>query len=115
MRKLKESNKYFREYYANNRLASKGYMIKHKFGLTLEEFESILKNQKNKCAICKMKLEVHKERNITKTRPCIDHCHITKKVRGILCAQCNRGLGHFNDDIKMLKKAIRYLSNQRKT
>lgn len=40
----------------------------------------------------------------------IDHCHKTGKIRGILCSRCNTALGGFNDDIKLLDKAINYLS-----
>lgn len=108
-RQLKDSNAYHRKQYAKNREKYKGYSIKHKFGITLDDFNNLCKKQRSLCAICKLPLEINKEQNNSKTRPCIDHCHITNKVRGILCAQCNRGLGHFNDDIDMLKKAIKYL------
>ena len=42
-------------------------------------------------------------------RLCIDHCHQTKKVRGLLCTKCNTGLGMFDDDIGKLLSAIEYL------
>lgn len=42
---------------------------------------------------------------------CLDHNHKTKQFRGWLCHKCNRGLGAFNDDIKFLKNAIRYLED----
>lgn len=41
----------------------------------------------------------------------IDHCHSSKKIRGVLCQQCNFGLGNFKDDPALLAKAIAYLGN----
>lgn len=40
----------------------------------------------------------------------IDHCHQQMKFRGVLCEQCNKGLGHFEDNVELMTKAIAYLS-----
>ena len=45
----------------------------------------------------------------SQTKLCIDHCHTTSEVRGILCSKCNIGLGMFNDNIEVLSNAIKYL------
>ena len=71
-----------------------------RYGLTKEEFEQMIDSQDNTCPICRKTLdnEIH-----------IDHCHTSKKVRGILCGKCNKGLGQFEDDITVLQNAIKYL------
>lgn len=43
----------------------------------------------------------------------IDHCHSTNEFRGMLCSNCNRALGHFRDDIDLLKKAVEYLQHRK--
>ena len=74
-----------------------------KFGLTLEDYEKMIKDQSNKCAICGMfQSEYYKEFSV-------DHSHSTGIVRGLLCNECNAGLGYFKDDVKILQKAIYYL------
>lgn len=60
----------------------------------------LLKRQKNKCAICGKRVGLS---------DCLDHCHKTKKNRGVLCRKCNLGLGHFGDNPRMLRKALKYL------
>ena len=45
-------------------------------------------------------------------RLCIDHCHSTGVVRGLLCTHCNFALGHFKDDIDRMERAIMYLKTQ---
>ena len=77
------------------------YRLKSKYGITLTEKNVLLQKQNNKCKICLVEFS-----NVT---PNVDHCHITNKVRGILCGSCNRGLGIFKDNTKLLTKAINYL------
>ena len=57
------------------------------------------------CAICKVK------DNGTYEYFSVDHCHKTLKVRGLLCTNCNNGLGRFKDRIDLLDAAIKYLRN----
>ena len=42
---------------------------------------------------------------------CIDHCHFTGRVRGLICNNCNAGIGNLKDSIKNLEKAIYYLKS----
>lgn len=57
-----------------------------KYGITIEQYDAMLKSQDGKCAICKF---IFPESKKLWNRPCVDHCHETNKVRGILCRKCN--------------------------
>jgi Recombination endonuclease VII len=70
-----------------------------RYGITLEDYRALVKNQGNACAICKRS-----------DRPLVvDHCHVTGKVRRLLCNKCNVGLGCFSDDPSLLRAAAAYL------
>jgi hypothetical protein len=75
-----------------------------KYGITLDEKEAVFENQGRCCGICKTT-------NPGKKGWCVDHCHATDKIRGILCGKCNLMLGHGNDDISILEAAITYLEH----
>jgi hypothetical protein len=77
----------------------KDTLLKSRFGISLEIYEQILQNQDGRCAICK--------RN--DRRLCVDHCHTSLKVRGLLCTPCNTSLGAFGNDLEVLSAAIKYL------
>ena len=77
----------------------------HKYGLTLEQYTEKLASQKNECAICGVKLLT----SGSKTH--LDHDHKTGQLRAFLCTNCNRGLGHFQEDQQILSKAIQYLKS----
>jgi len=70
------------------------------FGLSLDDLERMLIEQGGLCAIC--------ERRPAR-RLCIDHCHATQKVRGLLCDNCNIALGLLDDDPERLRAAIAYV------
>ena len=67
-------------------MPSKSY-LKCKYGITSDEYEQMLENQKGKCAICRISFSSEKSKT---RRICVDHCHSCKMVRGLLCFQCNR-------------------------
>lgn len=64
----------------------------------------MLKNQNYRCSICNK----HEEK--FKYKLAVDHCHLTGEIRGLLCNNCNAGLGLFNDSEFSLKAAIKYLN-----
>lgn len=77
-----------------------------KFGITIDDYKTILLRQDGKCAICGSEIG-----DGMGNRLYVDHNHITGKVRGLLCSECNLGLGKFKDDVSILKKAIEYLED----
>jgi len=84
--------------------------FKTRYGMimTYEEYNNFLDSHANLCAICgKPETAKDKAGNIKKLS--IDHCHKTNKIRGLLCSSCNIALGGFQDDIVILRKAIKYL------
>ena len=104
-------NDYMRNWYARNKQKhiarvkeskshnSKRARLMSLYGLTEEEFYSLKNKYDGMCWCCR-------ERKAT----CVDHCHKTGRVRGILCMACNTAIGKLGDDIEGLQKAIRYLS-----
>jgi hypothetical protein len=82
--------------------------LKKKYNLSKEEYEKLLLAQNNKCAICNSDTPKGRYSSFN-----VDHDHKTNKVRGLLCTNCNRGLGFFKDDIELLKKALYYISGKR--
>ena len=78
--------------------------LKYTFGITEEDYSKMFTEQQGACAICLI---------IPKRTLHIDHCHTTGKVRGLLCSNCNTGLGQFKDNTDLLDKAKVYL-NERK-
>jgi len=79
----------------------KFWCIKNRYNLTSEQYYKLFKIQNNKCLICKKK-----------TKLVIDHDHKTGKFRGLLCRECNLGIGLLKDNVTILKMAIKYLENQ---
>ena len=79
----------------------------HRYGITIEEKGKMAQAQGNCCLICKNSFKNSKDIHV-------DHCHDTKKIRGILCHSCNTGLGHFRDSPKLLQRAIHYIEHHAK-
>ena len=85
-------------------------LLKTKYVLSLDDYNNIEKKQNNCCAIC----GTHKEKLVPYYKEgsvlCVDHCHTTNKIRGLLCFSCNLMLGYSKDKINILRNAIRYLN-----
>jgi len=78
--------------------------LKKKYGITLEERDRIVASQGGRCAICLTENPGGKGRRLG-----IDHDHSDGRIRGALCNNCNRGIGHLKDSVASLRAAIEYL------
>lgn len=80
---------------------AKEYRLLSEYDLTLDDYKNMLNKQSHVCAICKQK---NGDKDLF-----VDHDHITGEVRGLLCRQCNFGIGHFKDNPDLTSAATRYL------
>lgn len=103
----KKNAEYIKKERANpiRRKQMMGLHIKRKYGLTLEQYDDMIQQQQNKCAICKVEFPISYQ---FWNRPCVDHDHQTNKVRGILCRKCNISL-HYIENFKFWVAAKEYL------
>lgn len=91
-----------RKWAAKNPEKIKNRNLIYSFGITLSDYEDILKKQNGVCAICHHVSPDGRQL-------CVDHCHTTGVVRGLLCSPCNTGIGLLKEDLVLLKNAIKYL------
>jgi len=103
-------SEYFQKHYSNNpelkdikvqrtrKNRFKNYQI------TEEEYNKLFENQSGKCLGC----NIHQ--NDLSKKLCVDHCHETGKIRGLLCTPCNLAIGLVKDNVDVLKNLIIYLT-----
>jgi len=111
---LQDSYKYRRLKPEKRKLSNRKNHLKREYGLSWEEFTDLYNIQEGKCKICGCFIELQSGKN-SKTSACVDHCHNTLEVRGLLCRPCNLGIGNLQDNVDILKKAIVYLESFRRT
>lgn len=92
------------------KLNNKKTKLKKLFGLSYDEYLSMKESQNNLCLICKNPEKDIDKRTMIPRELAVDHCHVTGKVRGLLCKACNNGLGCFKDSPQLLERAIEYLN-----
>lgn len=101
--------KWYQENKERVREVGRAYNYKQKYGITIEDYNSLLEKQNGVCAICKLP-ETSRQRPHEKVRYlAVDHCHKTEKVRKLLCKRCNHVLGACEDDEHLFQKFIDYL------
>jgi hypothetical protein len=85
-----------------NHGSGRAFQLKRRYNVDAVQVQWMILQQGGTCAICKVRQPVH-----------VDHDHDAERVRGILCFNCNRGLGKFGDDPALLRSAIAYIENAR--
>jgi hypothetical protein len=78
----------------------RNFLLGLRYGIDEATYDALYRRQSGKCAICISRKAKH-----------VDHCHQTKRLRGLLCVNCNNGLGKFEDDIAVMQRAVRYLES----
>jgi len=104
----KRRNEYMKRWTKKNPTLRRQYKLKAQFGLSLTEYDSILTQQHGVCAICEQPEFISILGHTPVLR--VDHDHITGKIRGLLCSNCNTALGLFKDSRLSLNRALNYLN-----
>jgi hypothetical protein len=84
--------------------------LKLRYGITPQDYEQMHQAQNGLCAICGNPETARHNKSNEVQKLAVDHCHKTGKVRGLLCQDCNRGIGKFKDSVILMEKAIKYLN-----
>jgi hypothetical protein len=77
--------------------------LKRKFGISLDEYEKLARQQKYKCKICSKNIRDNGK------RLAVDHCHSTGEIRSLLCNNCNVVVGFLDDDPNLAEKIGKYI------
>lgn len=81
------------------------YDLKRYYGISLDTYLNMVAKQKGVCLICGRSPKIGQRLNV-------DHNHITGKFRGLICGDCNRGLGYFHNNPGVLRLAANYLEER---
>lgn len=87
-----------------SREQGRNYSLQMKYGLTREEYNEMLERQGGGCAICASKTPGSKRHFF-----CVDHCHDTGLVRGLLCCSCNMALAQVGDTLEGVMRFVSYI------
>ena len=85
--------------------------LKARFDMSIEEYNVIFLKQRGKCAICDKAETSTNNKGVIKWLS-VDHNHSTGIIRGLLCSNCNVGIGLLQDSVKIMKSAIKYLNKR---
>ena len=89
------------------------YTIRHRYGLSVEEYKKMFERQGGKCGICDRKPSMITDTPTQHRTLQIDHNHNNGKIRGLLCNGCNRALGFIRDNPNIARSMTVYLENHK--
>jgi hypothetical protein len=92
-----------------NREKQRATHIKRTYGIDWDVYLELFSKQRGECGICKILLSTHIQVDNDHEVAHIDHCHITGKIRGLLCNKCNSAIGYFNESPLLCKLGATYL------
>jgi len=100
-----------RDYRAKNPQKLRNVSLKQNYGITLAKYQELVRNQSGLCAICKRPPEPSRtgRKRTLSANLWVDHDHVTGNIRGLLCSNCNLGIGYFRDAAGVLRDAAAYL------
>lgn len=93
-----------------NRIKARRSRVKHRYGISYEEYLKYVEADNTSCSICDKQLVLHS--SDTQETVCLDHCHATGKIRGVLCNRCNIAIGILGDNPEKFKRALTYLEER---
>lgn len=105
---IKKRAEYDAKYRKKKFVSDREKMLLKKYKITVDHYNQLLLSQNGVCAICESDKNSKSCKGGLKSFA-VDHCHKSEKIRGLLCDRCNRGIGLFKDNRKVLIKAARYL------
>ena len=88
-----------KEYHERYPGKERNWRLLREYGITADQYLALSAAQEDRCFICQRKMKL-----------CVDHDHLTKAVRGLLCRKCNSGIGLLSDDAGKLARALQYLT-----
>lgn len=94
-----------RDYFKND--------LRRHCGITPQKYKELCDAQNNLCALCGKPERALANHGKRVRGLCVDHCHETGILRGLLCSSCNIGIGNLKHDPELLRRAIEYLEKYR--
>lgn len=98
----------------NNPGIERKRMLQRKYNMTAAAYDAMAAQQNNKCAICEEPESSFDQKCGSRKRLCVDHCHSTGKIRGLLCLRCNTTLGKLEESPQLLRAMWDYLHEHAK-